>query len=111
MSMASEDLAERIRNVMPPRLVYSEKKMFGGRAFMMNGNMLVCPTKEGALIVRVGQGAMEEALARRGAEVMVMNGRSMRDFVVLPGDAIEDDDALAGWLQLAQAFVTTLPPK
>jgi hypothetical protein len=111
MSLASDELSERIRRLLPPRLVYSETRMFGGRAFLLNGNMLVCPTKSGALIVRVGEHQMAEALQRPGAEVMVMNGRSMRDFVLLSGDAIEDDEALTGWLELAEAFVSTLPPK
>lgn len=111
MSMASDDLSERVRRLMPVNLACVEKKMFGGRAFMLNGNMLVCPTKEGALLVRIGQAGMEEALSHPGAEVMVMNGRKLRDFVVLPGDAIEDDDVLEAWLKRALVFVTTLPPK
>lgn len=111
MSMASDDLADRIRRLLPPHVITIEKKMFGGIAFMLNGNMLVCPTKQGALITRVGEQGMPEALRRPGAEMMVMNGRSMRGFVVLDGDAIEDDEVLVGWLELAREFVATLPAK
>lgn len=111
MSMASEELAERIRALLPPWAPVAEKKMFGGIAFMLAGNMLVCPTKGGSLIVRVGKDRMADALARPGAQIMGMNGRSMSGFVVLGGDAIEDDDVLADWLTLARDFVATLPPK
>lgn len=111
MSMALDELAERIRTLLPPGLHPVEKKMFGGIAFMVDGNMLVCPTREGALIVRVGKQGMAAALEKPGAEMMDMAGRSMSGFVVLPGDALEDDDVLADWLATAHAFVRTLPPK
>jgi Regulator of competence-specific genes len=111
MSMASEELAERIRALLPPGDAIRERKMFGGIAFMRDGNMLVCPTREGALIVRVGKDGMDAALARPGAAVMDMAGRSMSGFVVVSGDAIEDDEALAGWIETARTFVATLPPK
>ena len=111
MSMALEELADRIRGLLPDRRGLVEKKMFGGIAFMLDGNMLVCPTREGALIVRVGKDNMTDALAQPGAETMEMGGRAMSGFVVLAGDAIEDDDALAAWLGRARAFVSTLPAK
>ncbi len=111
MSMASDDLAERIRTLLPPRAHIVEKRMFGGIAFMQDGNMVVCPTKEGALIVRVGKDGIADALARPGASIMEMGGRAMSGFVVLSGDAIEDDDVLLGWIETARAFVATLPPK
>jgi len=111
MSMATEELSDRIRALLPPLANVREQKMFGGRAFMLDGNMLVCPTKEGSLIVRVGKDGMADALAQPGAEVMDMAGRSMSGFVVLSGDAIEDDDVLSQWLERARSFVATLPPK
>lgn len=111
MSMASEELADRIRALLPPGANVREQKMFGGIAFMLDGNMLVCPTKEGAMIARVGKDGMAEALERPGAGLMDMGGRSMSGFVVVSGDAIEDDDDLAGWIDTARAFVAGLPPK
>ena len=110
MSMALEDLSERIRSLTPD-LVLVEKKMFNGRAFMHRGNMLVCPIKDGSLLVRVGKEGMAAALEQPGATPMIMNGRTMGGFVFVSGDAIEDDDALAGWLRTARAFVETLRPK
>jgi hypothetical protein len=110
VSLALEELSERIR-ALTPDLLLIEKKMFNGRAFMYRGNMMVCPIKDGTLLVRVGKEGMSNALARPGAAPMVMNGRTMGGFVFVSGDAIEDDDALAGWLGTARTLVETLPPK
>ena len=107
MSLALEELSERIR-ALTPDLVLVEKKMFNGRAFMHRGNMLVCPIKDGTLLVKDGMAA---ALARPGASPMVMNGRTMGGFVFVTGDAIEDDEVLSNWLTTARDFVATLPPK
>jgi TfoX/Sxy family transcriptional regulator of competence genes len=111
MSMATEELAERIRALLPPHMHCVEKKMFGGIAFMHRGNMLVAPLKDGGMLARVGKDGMEEALALPGAAVMDMAGRSMSGFVVISGDAIEDDDVLAKWLERCRRFVDTLPSK
>ena len=111
MSMATEELAERIRTLLPARVHCIEKKMFGGIAFMHRGNMLVAPLKDGSLLARVGKEGMQEALALSGVSVMDMGGRSMSGFVVVSGDAIEDDDALGEWLERCRRFVDTLPDK
>ncbi len=110
MSLALEELSERIR-ALTPDLDLVEKKMFNGRAFMHRGNMLVCPIKDGTLLVRVGKDGMAAALERPGAGPMIMNGRTMGGFVFVSGDAIEEDDALQDWIATARAFVDTLPAK
>jgi len=110
MSMAREELAERVRALLPPRVHCLEKRMFGSIAFMRNGNMLVAPLKDGSMLARVGKEGMDDALAR-GASIMDMNGRSMSGFVLLSGDMVEDDDALSEWLQRCLLFVDTLPQK
>ncbi|KRA99281.1 hypothetical protein ASD83_01780 [Devosia sp. Root685] len=109
--MATEELAERIRAALPPRVHCLEKRMFGGIAFMYHGNMLVVPLKDGSLLARVGKDGMDEALALSGASIMDMGGRSMGGFVVVSGDALEDDDDLGEWLQRCLRFVQTLPQK
>lgn len=111
MSMATDDLAERIRAVLPAHVHCLEKKMFGGIAFMYHGNMLVAPLRDGGMLARVGKDGMEEALALPGAGIMDMGGRSMGGFVVVAGDALEDDDDLREWLQRCLRFVETLPQK
>ena len=111
MSMASEDLSDRIRDLLPAMLPITEKKMFGGRCFMLAGNMLVCPLKNGSLMVRVGKDGYEEALAQPGAAPMDMGSKPVAGFVQVSGDMLEDEDALLDWIGRARAFVDTLPPK
>ena len=111
MSMAREELAQRVRDRLPRGLFCTEKRMFGGIAFMADGNMLVCPLKDGSLMVRVGKEGMDDALAQSGAETMEMKGRAVSGFVLVSGDALEDDEALDGWIGRAWAFVKTLPTK
>lgn len=110
MSLAREELADRVRAMLPPHAILREKRMFGGIAFMLNGNMLVCPLKDGSLMVRVGKDGMDEALAE-GAEQMTMGERTMAGFVIVTGDLLEDDDALSAWIERAKRFVDTLPPQ
>ena len=111
MSMARDELADRVRDFLPALASIIEKKMFGGIAFMLDGNMLVCPLKDGSLMVRVGKDGMAAALGRPGAEAMEMNGRTMGGFVVVSGDALEDYHDLEQWIDRALAFVRTLPAK
>lgn len=110
MSMASEELANRIRDLLPDPAI-REQKMFGGIAFMLAGNMLVGPMKDGSLLVRVGKEGMDKALALPGASIMTMGSKTMTGFVVVSGDAIEEDFALGEWIDRAHTFVKTLPPK
>ncbi len=111
MSLASEELSDRIRNRLDPRLAITEQKMFGGRCFMLNGNMLVGPMKEGGLLVRVGKEGYAAALALPGARPMTMGGKTMSGFVEVSGDMLEDDEVLLDWIELARSFVETLPAK
>ncbi|KKC35486.1 hypothetical protein WH87_15515 [Devosia epidermidihirudinis] len=111
MSLASEELSDRVRDMLARYRTVSEKKMFGGRCFMLSGNMLVCPLKEGGLLVRVGKDSYDESLALPGAQVVSMGTKTMGGFVEVTGDVLEDDDVLSDWIERARAFVTTLPPK
>jgi len=110
MSLAREELADRVRDMLPPNAMVREKRMFGGIAFMLNGNMLVCPVKDGSMMVRVGKDGMTEAL-EHGAEQMTMGERTMAGFVIVTGDMVEDEDSLAAWIERARRFVETLPPQ
>ena len=84
--------------------------MFGGLAFMTSGNMLVGVIGED-LICRVGPHAMDDALALPGARVFDLTGRVMTGWVLVDGEAVAEDDALAEWIGRADRFVATLPPK
>jgi len=109
--LAVEELADRLRNHFGGDPSIREQRMFGGIAFMRNGNMVVGPMKGGSLLVRTGKDGYEAALTREGAAAMDMGGRAMSGFVVVSGDVLEDDETLAEWIELAEAFVKTLPPK
>ena len=111
MSMASQELADRIRLLLAHDPHISERRMFGGTAFMWHGNMLVGPMKDCGMLVRCGKQAYAATLALPGAAPMDFTGRTMSGFVLVAGDAIEDDDRLAQWVEIARAFVKTLPPK
>lgn len=111
MSLASDDLSDRIRGLLSPHLPITEQKMFGGRCFMLAGNMLVGPMKDGGMLVRTGKERYDDALARPGAAPMVMGGRTMAGFIQVSGDMLEDDEVLLDWIEYASSFVATLPPK
>jgi TfoX/Sxy family transcriptional regulator of competence genes len=104
-----EALAERIRDRLRDADGVTEKKMFGGLAFLTHGNMTVGVIGDD-LIVRVGPDATDGALAQPGARAFDMTGRSMKGWVVVDGAAL-DDEVLAGWIGQGTAFVGTLPPK
>ncbi|MEV6106550.1 TfoX/Sxy family protein [Streptomyces sp. NPDC051940] len=105
-----EGLAERIRERLGAEPGVTEKRMFGGIAFLYQGNMAVGVTGDD-LMVRVGPDAADAALARPGARVFDMTGRPMRGWVVVAGDAVAEDDALGDWVDEGRAFAATLPPK
>jgi hypothetical protein len=105
-----EGLAQRVREVLGERPDLTEKKMFGGLAFLSSGNMLVGVIADD-LICRVGPDAMEDALAQPGARVFDLTGRPMGGWVLVGGDAVSEDDGLAAWIGRADRFVSTLPGK
>ena len=111
MSFASDALADRIREHFAPLPGLSEKKMFGGCAFMLDGNMVVGIMKDGALLARVGKDGYSAALARPGCRPMTMGAKAMTGFVSVDGEVIDDDTALASWLDECLAFAASLPPK
>jgi TfoX/Sxy family transcriptional regulator of competence genes len=111
MSEAANELAARIREQIGLLPGITEKKMFGGVAFMLDGNMLVGPLKDGGLLARVGKDAYRDALARPGASPMTFTGREMAGFVEVRGEGIETDEMLGEWIERARRFVITLPKK
>jgi TfoX/Sxy family transcriptional regulator of competence genes len=104
-----EDLPERMRVALAGAGAVREVRMFGGLCFMLNGNMVAGTSKRG-LLVRVGKDQHSQAVARRGAKPMEMAGRPMEGYVFVD-PAPREDRELRDWLDLAVAFVNTLPPK
>ena len=106
---ADQDLVTRMRALLAGAGDIGEMKMFGGIAFMLNGNMLASSSKRG-LMLRVGKELAPNALTRPGTRQIEMRGRPMEGYI--RGDpAVLDNKGLREWLELATAFVKTLPTK
>ncbi|MFF7645797.1 TfoX/Sxy family protein [Streptomyces canus] len=105
-----EGLAERIRQYLDADPGVTEKRMFGGIAFLYQGNMAVGVTGDD-LVVRVGPDAAGAALARPGTRLFDMTGRPMRGWVVVAGAAVTEDEALGAWIDEGRAFAASLPAK
>jgi TfoX/Sxy family transcriptional regulator of competence genes len=105
-----EGLAQRIREALEDRSGVTEKKMFGGLAFMLGGNMCVGVVGH-ELMVRVGPDAYEDALAQKHARKMDFTKRPMKGFVYVATDGIESDRDLEDWIGRAVEFAESLPPK
>lgn len=105
-----EGLAERVRELLLGDPDIAEKRMFGGLAFLLHGNMAVGVTGDD-LMVRVGPDATDAALARPGARLFDMTGRPMRGWVVVAGPAVAEDETLATWVRQGRDFAAELPPK
>ncbi|MGO4715285.1 MULTISPECIES: TfoX/Sxy family protein [unclassified Bradyrhizobium] len=103
-----ESLAERIRSILPVGHA-SEKRMFGGITFLVNGNMLCCAFAEG-LMLRVGKDAEAAALTRPFVRPLSKT-RKMGGFVFIAQAGLARRPALSRWIGQARAYVDPLPPK
>jgi len=103
-----EQLANRLRELTVAVPGVSEKKMFGGLAFLVNGNMAIAASGQGGLLVRVDPDESGELTRASGVELMVMRGRAMPGWLRV--DAAADDD-LAPWVDRGVGFASSLPPK
>ena len=105
----NEALAERIRQILAGEPA-TERKMFGGIAFMIGGNMLVGVTRDD-LMVRVGAAAHEDSLARPHARPMDFTGRPMKGMVYVGPEGYASDVDLHGWVKRGLSHARALPPK
>ena len=103
-------LVERLRPMMKRRKGYSEKKMFGGICFMINGNMAVGVSGD-ELMVRVGKQAHDDAIRLPGARLFDMTGRPMKGWLMVAAEGMRTDDDLAAWINRGVSFAESLPPK
>jgi TfoX/Sxy family transcriptional regulator of competence genes len=105
-----ETLAERLRPLFEGDYKVTEKKMFGGLAFMVNGNMC-CGIVGKNLVVRTGPDTFDHALKRRHARPMDFTGRPMKGFVYIAPAGYRSERDLKSWTQLGLDFVLSQPPK
>ena len=106
----SESLAGRIRDALARRRNIEEKKMFGCICFFLNGNALTGVWKD-RLIARLGPDEGEAALREPHVRAFDITGRSMRNWVAVEPEGVEDDEQLAIWVERAMKFVRMLPKK
>jgi len=106
-----EEGTQRLRKILSDDPNISEKKMFGGVAFMLNGNMLCGYTNKSQLMVRVGKELEPEARKLPGAMDMDFTGKKMGGMLFVNEGALETGSALQTWVALATRFVGNLPAK
>ena len=104
-----ETLANRVRDILRPDPAYSERKMFGGLCFMLNGNM-VCGIVRDELMLRLSHELADAALRRPHVKPMDFTGRPMPSMVDVTADGLKGR-ALRTWVEKAAARARTLPPK
>jgi TfoX N-terminal domain len=105
-----EGLAERVADLFDGAPDVVSKKMFGGVAFMVAGNM-ACGIIGDDLMVRVARDDYDATLALPHARPMELTGRTMRGFVVVDAEGVAEDGDLVAWVDRGVDFVRTLPPK
>ena len=109
--MAFDDtLAARVRAAFGAAPALTERRMFGGVAFLERGLMVVGVSGT-SLMARVGPARHAEALARPHARPMDFTGRPMTGYVYVDAAGLASDAALRGWVDRCRAFVATLPAK
>jgi TfoX/Sxy family transcriptional regulator of competence genes len=102
-----EELADRIRSLVAGEHAVTEQRMFGGLAFLVNGNMAVAASGQGGILVRVDPEESARLVETTPAEEMVMRGRSMAGWLrVEPAE-----DELPQWVERGVSYARSLPPK
>ena len=106
-----EELAHRIRDLLGGEADLTEKKMFGGLAFLIRGNMAVAASGQGGVLVRVDPAQSETLVATTNARLMEMRGRQMQGWVRVDSGDVRTKHQLAKWVRLGTAYARSLPSK
>ena len=106
-----ERLAARVRELVEGEPGLSEKRMFGGNAFLVHGHLAVSASSRGGLLLRVDPAEGEALLADPRAEPFVMRGREMAGWLHVLVDATVDEDELERWVTRGVRYARSLPPK
>lgn len=105
------DLADRIRELIAAERGVTEKAMFGGLAFLVDGNMAVAASGQGGLMVRIPSGDTETLLGREHVEPMVMSGREVRGWLRVHAEGIRTTRQLQVWVRRGVGHARSLPAK
>jgi TfoX/Sxy family transcriptional regulator of competence genes len=106
-----EHLAARIRTLLEDEAGLTMKKMFGGLAFLIDGNMAVAASGQGGLLVRTDPETSDALLASPGVEPMEMRGKQMRGWLRVDDDAIGTKRQLEKWVRVGVGLARSLPAK
>ena len=106
-----QKLAGTLRELLARERKVTEKKMFGGLAFLVNGNMCVSASGKGGMLVRIDPAETKAALAQPHATLMVMGGRSMDGWIRIAPAGVSTRREIELWLGRSLVYVKTLPPK
>jgi TfoX/Sxy family transcriptional regulator of competence genes len=106
-----EDLARRIRALVATQRGLSEKRMFGGLAFLVGGNMAIAASRQGGILVRVGPQQSDHLVATTNASVAVMRGRPMSGWLRVDAEELGTTRRLAKWVDLGVGVARSLPAK
>jgi TfoX/Sxy family transcriptional regulator of competence genes len=106
-----EDLADRIRELLDGGSKVTEKKMFGGLAFLVHGNMAIAASGQGGVLVRVDPDASDTIVAKTAARPMEMRGREMQGWLRVAPEHLRTKRQLAKWVELGTTYARSLPTK
>ena len=106
-----EALAARIRDRIGTAPGLTEKKMFGGLAFLIGGNMAVAASGQSGLMLRVPPDRTEQLAAEPHAGRFEMRGREMNGWLRVDAAGVESDEDLARWVDIGVRYASSLPPK
>ncbi len=106
-----EAIAGRIRDLVASEPGLTEKRMFGGLAFLIGGNMAVAASGQGGVMVRVDPDQSEALLATTNARLVEMRGRQMRGWMRVDLADLRTKSQLAKWVGLGVTYARSLPPK
>ena len=106
-----EDLAARIRDLIGPDPDLTEKKMFGGLAFLIRGHMAISASGQGGVLVHVDPERTADLCATTAATVAVMQGREMPGWLRVSADHVATDDGLSPWVEIGIGHARSLPAK
>ena len=106
-----EVLAGRIRDLIGPDPELTEKKMFGGLAFLIRGHMAISASGQGGALVHADPAQSDELTSGGKATVAVMQGREMPGWLRVTAEHLATDDDLAPWVEIGLGYARSLPPK
>ena len=106
-----EELADRIREQIGGEVDLTERKMFGGLAFLIAGNMAIGASGQGGLLVRVDPDESDTLVATTAARAMEMRGREMKGWLRVESEDVQTRNALAEWVARGTAYARSLPAK